>query len=82
MVGMSSTKLKSGFRALFGKTIHDYANGLRMDYACELLRKGDAPIASVSERLGYEYQNSFTVAFKRHFGVLPKEYRRSPFIAS
>ena len=80
-VGMCTTKLKCGFRALFGKTIHDYANGLRMDYASELLKGRDMPIADVSEKLGYKYQNSFTVAFKQHTGLLPKEYRRSPFIA-
>ncbi len=79
-IGMSTTKLKCGFRAVYGKTIHDFAHGLRMTYACELLKKPDIPISSVSEILGYEYQNSFTVAFKKHFGILPKEYRRSPFI--
>ncbi len=78
-IGMCTTKLKSGFRALFGKTIHEYANGLRMDYASELLKNRDLPIAVVSEMLGYTYQNSFTVAFKQHSGLLPKEYRRSPF---
>jgi len=78
-VGMCTTKLKSGFRALFGKTIHEYANGLRMDYASDLLKNRDLPIAAVSEMLGYKYQNSFTVAFKQHSGLLPKEYRRSPF---
>ena len=30
--------------------------------------------------LGYEYQNSFTVAFRRQFNVLPKDYRRDPMI--
>jgi AraC-like DNA-binding protein len=79
-VGMCTTKLKRGFRALFDQTIHEYANGLRMDYAGELLKNRDVPIAEVAEKLGYKYQNSFTVAFKQHTGLLPKEYRRSPFI--
>lgn len=79
-VGLSATKLKSGFKALFGKSISQYANDLRMDHALELLRKSDIPILLVSEALGYEYQNSFTVAFRRHFNVLPKDYRRDPMI--
>lgn len=77
-VGMSGTKLKSGFRSLFGHTIADYANDLRMTAAKDLLRKSDRPIAQVSAELGYEYQNSFTVAFRRKWGVLPKDYRRNP----
>lgn len=79
-VGLSATKLKSGFKALFGKSISQYANDLRMDHALELLRKSDIPILLVAEMLGYEYQNSFTVAFRRHFEVLPKDYRRDPMI--
>lgn len=77
-VGMSTTKLKGGFKLFFGKTIHEFANDLRMTHALDLLRKPDTSIAHVAETLGYEYQNSFTVAFKRHFGMLPKEYRRDP----
>ncbi|MES2494743.1 MAG: AraC family transcriptional regulator [Pseudomonadota bacterium] len=79
-VGLSATKLKSGFKALFGKSISQYANDLRMAHALELLRKSDIPILLVAEALGYEYQNSFTVAFRRHFQVLPKDYRRDPMI--
>ncbi len=79
-VGLSATKLKSGFKALFGKSISQYANDQRMAHALELLRKSDIPILLVAEALGYEYQNSFTVAFRRHFNVLPKDYRRDPMI--
>lgn len=77
-VGLSPTKLKTGFRTLFGQTISDFANTLRMSTAKELLRKSDRPIAHVSAELGYEYQNSFTVAFRRQYGILPKDYRRDP----
>ncbi len=79
-VGLSATKLKAGFKALFGKSPSHYANDLRMAYALDLLRRSDLPILSVAETLGYEYQNSFTVAFRRHFNVLPKDYRRDPTI--
>ncbi|MBJ7437773.1 MAG: helix-turn-helix transcriptional regulator [Sphingopyxis sp.] len=77
-IGMSGTKLKCGFRMLFGQTISQFANELRMSAAKEMLRKCDRPIAQVSAELGYEYQNSFTVAFRRRWGVLPKDYRRDP----
>ena len=79
-VGLSATKLKSGFKALFGKSVSQYGNELRMQHALELLRKFDIPILLVAEALGYEYQNSFTVAFRRFFNVLPKDYRRDPMI--
>lgn len=79
-VGMGTTKLKNGFKGLFGITICQFTNEIRMDRARALLLKPDMPIARVAEMLGYEYQNSFTAAFRRHFGVLPKDYRRDPLI--
>lgn len=77
-VGLSPTKLKTCFRTLYGQTISEFSNALRMDAARDLLRKRDIPIAHVSAELGYEYQNSFTVAFRRQYGILPKDYRRDP----
>ena len=77
-VGLSPTKLKTGFRLLFGRTVSDFANEQRMISAKDLLRMSDRPIAEVAAALGYQFQNSFTVAFRRQFGVLPKDYRRDP----
>lgn len=80
LAGLSATKLKNGFKALFGKSTLQYANDLRMQHALDLLRKSDVPIVRVAEMLGYEYQSSFTAAFRRRFDVLPKDYRRDPMI--
>ena len=77
-VGLSSTKLKKGFKALFGQTPHEFATELRMSAAADLLREGDLSIGAVSQALGFKYQNSFTLAFVRRFGVLPKDYRVNP----
>lgn len=79
-VGLGTTKLKNGFKGLFGQTVCQFANEIRMERAREMLCKPDIPIGEVAEVLGYEYQNSFTAAFRRHFGVLPKDYRRDPLI--
>lgn len=79
-VGLGTTKLKNGFKGLFGKTVCQFTSEIRMERAREMLCKPDVPISEVAEVLGYEYQNSFTAAFRRHFGVLPKDYRRDPLI--
>lgn len=76
--GLGETKLKSGFKALFGQSIFAFAHDLRMRHARDLLRRNELSIAQVAESVGYEYQNSFTVAFRKHFGVLPRAYRRNP----
>lgn len=73
--GISPTKLKSGFKTVYGKTVHQYADDLRMALARDLLAKRDISIALVSERLGYAYQSSFSLAFSRKFEMNPKDYR-------
>lgn len=77
-VGLGPTKLKDGFKALFGQSIFAFSHDLRMRHARDLLRRNDMSIARVAETVGYDYQQSFTVAFQRHFGVLPRNYRRNP----
>lgn len=78
--GLGTKKLKIGFRMLFGKSVHSFANDLRMNRGLELLRKSDMSIAAVAEALGYSFQTSFTKAFKQKFGVLPKDFRHNPLI--
>ncbi|QTH20218.1 helix-turn-helix transcriptional regulator [Rhizorhabdus wittichii] len=77
-VGLGPTKLKDGFKALFGQSIFAFSHDIRMRHARDLLRRNDMSIARVAEAVGYDYQQSFTVAFQRYFGVLPRNYRRNP----
>lgn len=78
--GLSAKKLKLGFRILFGTTVHGFANDLRMERGLDLLRDNALSVAAVAESLGFAFQTSFTTAFKRRYGVLPRDYRRDPTI--
>jgi AraC-like DNA-binding protein len=75
-LGTNATKLKSGFRLLYGTTIFAYRNRLRMDRAMELLAAGEMPIAAIAHTVGFRHQASFTSAFRAHFGPTPKQARR------
>lgn len=75
MVGVNRTKMKSGFKELFGCTIYEYVLKCRMERARELLLKGDRQIAWIAEEVGYAYPANFTHAFKKYFGYLPKNIR-------
>jgi AraC-like DNA-binding protein len=74
-VGVNQRKLKMGFKQLFGTTIFDFAQGMRLDKAWQLLISGDYAIGQVAEMVGYNYAKNFTTAFKKHFGVSPKVAR-------
>lgn len=75
-LGTNATKLKSGFRLLYGTTIFAFRNRHRMDKAMQLLAKGETPIAAVAHAVGFRHQASFTSAFRAHFGLTPKQARQ------
>lgn len=75
LVGMNQTKLKLGFREVLGETIYGFVLRRRMEAAADMLLRGDAGIAEIAYRVGYDFPANFTSAFKRHFGTLPRDWR-------
>jgi len=75
-LGLNETKLKSGFKALFGMTIFEYRHKIRMHMAKDLLDDNEIQVSLVAERVGYQHQTTFTTAFKTYFGINPKDYRK------
>jgi AraC-like DNA-binding protein len=73
--GMNETSLKKGFKAVFGETVFDFSVRCRMQHALALLRERRMPVARVAEAVGYRHQTSFATAFRRHFGLSPKDVR-------
>lgn len=74
-LGINESKLKRGFKTLFGKTIFEYGHECRMQHALQLLRDRHLRIGLVAESVGYKHQTTFASAFKQHFGYRPKEIR-------
>ena len=72
-VGMSPSKLKREFHARFGQTVFECGLEARMGRAFELLRGQQMTICQVAYAVGYQHQTSFTAAFRRHFGVAPRD---------
>ena len=75
MVGINQTKLKAGFKQVLGMTIYHYIIQLRMEQASALLLSDEHSISSVAYLVGYDYPANFTIAFKKHFGVLPRAWK-------
>ena len=73
--GMNETSLKRGFKTVFGETIFAFSVRCRMQHALALLRERRLPVKQVAESVGYRHQTSFATAFRRHFGMRPKDIR-------
>jgi AraC-like DNA-binding protein len=76
VVGTNASKLKRGFKFLYGMTIFDYGHRCRMNHALHLLVDERQPVGQVALAVGYQHQTSFTAAFRDYFGFAPKDARR------
>ena len=64
------------FRRTVGWAPMEYLLAWRMAQAKELLRRENASVAEVAERVGYGSASTFSVAFTRHVGLPPSRYAR------
>jgi len=75
MARTNRATLNSHFRRLFGMSVFGWLDEQRMVRAAILLRQGDSPIQRVGEMIGFSNSAAFSTAFKRRFGVTPRQYR-------
>jgi AraC-like DNA-binding protein len=75
--GMSRSAFAERFTAVVGESPMQYLTRWRLQKAASLLRAGDAGLAEVAARVGYESDAAFNKAFKRILGVTPGVYRRN-----
>jgi AraC-like DNA-binding protein len=80
--GMSRSAFAVRFKSLVGQTPVEYLTSWRMQKATALLQKGDKKLFEVAKAVGYDSDSAFSKAFKRVFGVPPREYRRDAIGAS
>ncbi|MGQ8867135.1 helix-turn-helix transcriptional regulator [Myroides sp. TSA_177.3] len=76
-VGINQTKLKLGFKQLYGTTIFGYLQELRMNQAQKYLLNTADSIEEISIKCGYINTSNFSNAFKKHFGYAPSRCRQN-----
>ncbi|MAU02087.1 MAG: AraC family transcriptional regulator [Anaerolineaceae bacterium] len=65
------------FRGTIGETPKQYTQRLRLERAAFDLKIRDATILEIALNWGFQAPETFTRAFKRWFGVTPRQYRTS-----
>ena len=71
---VSKSKLSRDFKRAYGVSIHACVIEARLEEAARLLSSGRMSVGEVAERVGYAKHSQFSEAFRRRFGVLPKDY--------
>lgn len=73
-VGVSETRLKRGFRIMFGSSVFEYLREQRISKACMLLEGGDMNVTQVAYAVGFSSPSHFTHLFTQRCGIRPKDY--------
>lgn len=74
---MSHNKLSNLFKQIYGSTITEYVQSLRINKAKELLLNSDYKIGEIANTVGYKLHGSFSELFKRNTGLTPNEFRKT-----
>jgi AraC-like DNA-binding protein len=74
---MSSTKLKTRFKQVYGMKLYEFYNHHRLLQAKEMLRTGNYSVKQVGVNIGFSNLSNFAKAFRKEFGALPREILRS-----
>lgn len=73
-VGLNEFKLKRGFRQVFGTSAFKYLHDYRLEQARQLLALGDMNVEEVALKIGFDSRSYFASAFRKKFGLNPKQY--------
>lgn len=74
---VSRATLARRFTDLVGQPPMAYLTEWRLALAADLLRADAASITAIARQVGYANPFAFSTAFKRRFGVPPRDFRRS-----
>ncbi|TVQ85951.1 MAG: AraC family transcriptional regulator [Chromatiaceae bacterium] len=75
-VGTNQQRLTRIFREQVGMSAYEYLQEMRLERGRNLLSETDLQIQLIADRVGYRNAGDFTRAFRRHFGVTPRQYRQ------
>jgi AraC-like DNA-binding protein len=73
--GVSIAALQRQFNTVYGTTVFGYLRTRRLRRARELLECEGKSVSEAAYDAGYKNPANFATAFKRHFGISPKQLR-------
>ncbi|HBB92371.1 MAG TPA: hypothetical protein DC042_11800 [Bacteroidales bacterium] len=77
LAGINEFKLKNGFKELFGQPVFAWLADFRLDTARKELMKQSRPITEIAFELGFSSPQHFSTAFKKKYGVSPRQMHRN-----
>lgn len=76
-IGMSKASLYRKLKAITGESTNEFIQNFRLKYAARLLSDTDRPVSDIAYDVGFSDPYYFSRAFKKLFGLSPKQWRQS-----
>ncbi|MCG9791661.1 helix-turn-helix transcriptional regulator [Flavobacterium algicola] len=74
-LNISSSKLKTDFKSVYGTSILQYNIDKKMELAMQLILNTDMQIKHIANQVGYDSPSKFSATFKKKHGKLPSAFR-------
>jgi AraC-like DNA-binding protein len=74
---LSPTKLKKGFKMIFGTGLFEYFETIRLEKSKEMMSDRNKSLKEISKAIGYKHANNYSKAFKKKYGISPRSWRRT-----
>jgi AraC-like DNA-binding protein len=75
--GMNTSKLRAGFKQLYGQGLYHYLKEQRLEKAKYLLETSDKSLKQISHLLGYKHTCNFITNYRKRFGKGPASWRKN-----
>lgn len=75
-VGLNVKKLKIGFKEFYGAPVFTFLLNYKLDYSKKLLEQNQLNVSEVAIHVGYSNSSHFIAAFKKKFGITPKQFTK------
>ncbi|MGJ1265545.1 helix-turn-helix domain-containing protein [Sphingobacterium spiritivorum] len=76
---MSESKFKYLFRKITGLSPNSFFIKNKLELTRKIIETENSTLAEIAKKMNYSSHSYFSEQFKKHFGLLPKEYRTNLF---
>ena len=75
-VGLNIKKLKQGFKEIYGVPVFSFLLNYKLEFSKKLLIENQLNVNEIGNKIGYSNSSHFIAAFKRKFGITPKQFTK------
>jgi len=75
-VGLNIKKLKTGFKEFYGTPVFTFLLNYKLELSKKYLKENKLNVSEIALLIGYSTSSHFIAAFKKKYGITPKQYTK------